>query len=209
MKLFCYLLFCLLITIKVYGQNCQRLDTHSFLNSIRFGDKIPPELIACKNQPHKSGNLYYSDLQINYNSLQIKCRKKYADLFQFLSQPFSISQINTNQIGQILSVEWYSFFDEYQETNTASDTPFLAYRKVYQQLESLFGKPTSLQLPTRFDSLLMKVKGIEQAAMWSCSSIDLKIRVYHGAPEKRLNILHVTIRNRDFDRMIEVEKSLQ
>ena len=207
MKSFCYLFFSFLIGANVHGQNCKKLDVQSFFTSIRFGDPISPALLLCANETNKGKASYYPFLRMKYDSLQQACRKKYADLFTFLSQPFSFSQISTNRKGQILSVEWYSFFDEHKATDP-SYSPLPNFVRLYEKLELLYGKPTQLELPTRMDSLLMKEKGTEQAAVWACRTIDLRLRVYYGAPQKGLNVLHVIIRNRDFDKP-EVVESLQ
>lgn len=208
MRIFCYFLFSFLVSLNLSGQNCQRLDEQSFFKSIRFGEKIPPALAACTNKSNNGNASNISFLRIEYDSLQQACRKKYADLFTFHSESFSFSQISANQKGQILSVEYYSFFDENKATASTSDSPLPRFERLYKKLESLYGKPTMLALPTRTDSLLMKEKGMEQGAAWSCNTIDLKLRVYHGAPQKGLNVLHVIIRNRDFDKP-EVIRSLQ
>lgn len=208
MKLFCYLLFGFLVALNVHGQNCPRLDVQSFFTSITFGDRISPALAVCANQLNKDNAPYSSFLRIEYDSLQQACRKKYADLFTFLSVHFSFSQISTNPKGQILSVERYSFFNEHKATDSITGSPLTSFVSLYQKLESLYGKPTQFELPMKTDSLLMKEKGMQQTATWSCSTIDITLRVYYGAPHKELNVLHVIIRNRDLD-IPEVDQYLQ
>lgn len=207
MKWFCNLLLGLPIALSAHGQNCGRLDAQSFFTSIRFGDRISAALAGCANQPD-NGNWSSSFLRLERDRLQPACRKKYADLFTFLSVPFSFSQISTNPKGQVLSVEWYSFYDENQATDPIGKGPLPRFVALYNKLESLYGKPTRLELPGKTDSLLMKERGMEQAATWSCSTLDLKLRVYFGAPQKGLNILHIIVRNRDFD-LPEPERRLE
>ena len=202
----CYFfLFSFLCSLHLNGQNCKRLDAQSFFSSTRFGGQISPALADCAKRAHDTSQTNNIFLRIEYDSLKPACRKNYADLFTFHSVPFSFTQISANPKGEILSVEYYSFFRESQAKASSNDSPLPAFKKLYKKLESLYGKPTQISAPTAIDSLLMNEKGMEQIVSWSCSTVDLQLRVFYGAPQKWINVLHVAIRNYDYDRPGAVE----
>jgi len=197
MKVFYCFLFGSLVTFNVHSQKCQTLDTKSFFTSIKFGGQIPADLTVCSRKT-KIENPYYGVLRIGYDSLQRECKKKYADLFTFLSVPFSFSQLGTNKNGQILSVELYSFFNDHSG-NAVTYKPPSNFIRINKKLESLYGKPTRIEEPTKTDSLFIKEKGMPLLIAWECNTIHLRLRVIYGARQKALNVLHLQIINRDFD----------
>jgi len=204
MKLLYLLFFNFLISFIAIGQDCKKLDSKSFFRSIKFGDSIPPDLIAC-SQKTKVGN-GYSFLRIQYDSLDKSCKKKYADLFTFLSTPFSFSQISTNNSGQIMLVEFYSFFEDKRPDKPLTYELSPNFSKIYKKLQSLYGKPTTIKEPTKTDSLFLREKGIPVEMYWICNTIDLQLRGFYGASKKDLNVLHVQIRNRNFDLVPELQE---
>lgn len=203
MKLFYLLFFNFLISFIAIGQDCKKLDYKSFFRSIKFGDSIPPDLIACSKKTKVANG--YSVLRIQYDSLDKSCKKKYADLFTFLSTPFSFSQISTNNNGQVLVVELYSFFNDDRSDKALIYDPSPNFIKISKKLESLFGKPTTIKEPTKTDSLFLREKGMPVEMFWTCNTIELQLRGYYGASKKDLNVLHIQIRNREFDLVQELQ----
>jgi len=204
MKVFSYFLFGFLVTCKVHGQNCQRLDSTSFFTSIKFGDQIPADLASCSKKS-KIESPYYGILRTKYDSLTRECKKKYTDLFTFQSTSFSFSQVSTNKSGQILTVELYSFFNDNRTAKEINYGPPPDFIRIYRKLESLYGKPAIIQEPTKTDSLFIKEKGMPWLIAWYCNTINLQLRVNYGAREEALNVLHIQITNREFDIVKELE----
>jgi hypothetical protein len=122
MKLLCCLLFTFCITFKSHSQNCKTLDNKLFFTSIKFGDQLSNDLMVCLKKT-KTEYSYYTGYRIKYDSLNQDYKKKYADLFTFLSVPFSFSQITANKKEQIYSVELYSFFNDYRNDSMAYNLP--------------------------------------------------------------------------------------
>lgn len=211
MKFFYCILLSLPLSLHANGQFSQKLDSQVFFTSIRFGDKIPPALADCGNQANGDQILY--SLHLQYDSLQAVCRKQYADLFSFLSTPFSFSNIIANDNGEILYVGLYSFFEEHKSTNSIQDGPIPGFTALYEKLVSLYGKPLSITPPADTDSLFLtgrdtlslKDWGMEQEARWEGFDITLNLRTFFGASVERVNILVLSIRNKNFDRMKEIE----
>jgi len=172
---------------------------------MRFGTPIPKDLGACSKRPRTPNS--YASLRIEYDSLDQSCRTKYANDFKFLSVPFSFLQLGLNKKGLLYSVELYSFFDNSRATDSLIYHPPVNFVKVRKELDALLGKPNSIKVPTRDDSLFIKELGMPLVLEWECNDITLRLRVVYGALNKDLNILHVWIINRSFD-LPEVERQL-
>ncbi len=195
MKLLFSLLFGFFITSGLYAQNCKVLDNKSFFLSVKHGNQIPEDLIACLKHA-KPEHSYF--IRIEYDSLKASCKKRYADLFNFLSVPFSFSQIGANDKGQILSIQLYSFFDDNRKDSLIY-TPPVNYTGIYTKLLLLYGQPTRVEEASYTDSLFVKEMGMPRLATWECNNITLQLRVRYGSRVKDLNVLEVSIRNRKFD----------
>ena len=206
MKLFYCLLFSLIAAITLHCQNCKGLDSKLFFSSIKFGDQIPGDLTDCSKKT-KIEYQYHTDYRLQYDSLNQGCRKRYADLFTFLSIPFSFIQIDANKKGQVFYVELYSFFDD-AHLHDSIYTPPANFIEIYNKLVSLYGKPTGIEEATDRDSLFIKELGMPRLIAWECNNISLRLRVNYGSREKNLNVIDIQIRNRQFE-LIEQEKLLQ
>ena len=99
----------------------------------------------------------------------------------------------------------YSFLDKKVAGSTITYNPPAEYTALYKKLQSLYGKPVAIEMPTQMDSLLIRERGMTHKVGWYCSDIFLELRVNYGAEEKFLNMLSVNIRNTAFD-LPEVEK---
>ena len=204
MKLFCYSFLALLVSLKLHSQSCKELDRKQFFTSIKFGNKIPSALLNCSGSKAVSyaGS---ATLRIQFDSLTPACKKKYADLFTFQGLSFSFSQLSTNQEGQLMLAEMYSFFDDDRSDDSIIYSPPSNFIRLSAKLESLYGKPTYLQFPTKTDSLFFKVKVMEQVITWGCNNYDLYVRIRYGSRDKMLNVILLQIRSRNFDVPLEVQ----
>ena len=187
-------IYCLLLaffnTIILHSQNCNTLDNKSFFKSIKFGNQIPDELFLCSKI--QKNTLF----RVEYDSLNQHCKKKYSDLFKFLTVPYSFLQISRTQKGKISSVGLYSFFDDNRGKTYEPPANFI---NTYNKLISLHGKPTRIEEPTATDSLFIKELGMSKLVAWECENIFLTLRVRYGAASKVLNILEIQIMDRSFD----------
>ncbi len=194
-------IYCLLlgsfITVTLHSQNCKTLDSKLFFRSIQFGYQIPIDLFHCSNK--KNQNQYDTDLRIEYDSLNQDCKDRYSDLFTFLSMPFSFFQARTNRKGQIFLVDLYSFFDDNNHNELMTYDPPANFNDTYNQLTSLYGKPTRTEGATGTDSLFIKELGMPKLVVWECNNIFLQLRVRYGSRQKALNVINIQITNRQFD----------
>jgi hypothetical protein len=208
MKPLFYLLFCFLLTGEVQGQNCKTLEQKSFFKSVRFGGPIPDELTNC-SKAIKLKYSNYTHVQVMRDSLQQRCNKKYADLFHFLSVPFSFAQLDANNKGELFFVEMYSFFDDNRSGDSITYNPPPNFTRLYKKLESLYGKPNRTEVPTKADSLFIREKGMPLMVAWECNNIHLRLKIHYGARQKMQNVLDIQIVNRAYELLPEVEKTLQ
>jgi hypothetical protein len=206
MKMFSCLLFVFFITLKVHSQNCKTLDTTSFFTSIKFGDQIPGELIACaKKAPSQSP--YSIDLSLMYDSLNRDCKRKYSDLFTFLSVPFAFSEITANRKGQIYSVELHSFLDDNYPDDSITYASPGKFISIYKKLESLFGKPSRIEEPSHDDSLFIRDIGMPREIAWECNKIRLQLSARYGSRGKWINTIDILIKNRTFETIEELQSA--
>ena len=204
MKTICILLAKFLFIHAIQGQNCNTLDKEPFFTSIKFGGQIPDNLASCSKEKIVDLSTY-KHLRIAYDSLKGTCKKLYADLFSYHKVRFLNTQIEADNKGRITTVNMYSFLDKKVAGSTITYNPPAEYTALYKKLQSLYGKPVAIEMPTQMDSLLIRERGMTQKVGWYCSDIFLELRVSYGAEEKFLNMLSVNIRNTAFD-LPEVEK---
>ena len=204
MKLFFCLLASILASVSLHSQNCKSLDSKLFFKSIKFGDQVPDKLTACSKSP-KLEYSSYIDYRLEYDSLNKDCRKRHSDIFEFLSIPFSFSEISTNKKGQIFQVELYSFFDDTHRKDSIISVPPANFVKIFNKLVALYGKPTEIKEATNSDSLFIKELGIPRLIVWECNNISLRLRVNYGSREKALNLIDVQIRNTQFELIEELK----
>ena len=182
------------VTVKLQGQNCKRLDSKVFFKSIKLGEQIPVDLTACSKKT-KLEYSYYTDYRLEHSSFNQGCRKKYSDLFNFLSMPFDFSIISTTQKGKIFYVELYSFFDDNRHGDSINYMPPPNFIGIYNKLVLLYGKPTRIQEAKNQDSLFIKELGIPRQIEWECNTINLRLRVNYGSLNKDLNVIDIQVRN--------------
>ena len=206
MKFLCFLLFGFCICTKSYSQlnsrHCKKLEKKVFFKSIRFGDHIPPGLVAC-NRPEKGLYGY-----MVYDSLSPGCKKKYSDIFNFLSMHLPMVRIATNDSGRIDYVELASFIDNEQYSDSINYDPPKKFTKIYKKLVSKFGTPTGIKEASYHDSVLIRYHGFPRIIYWVCNYMEIELKVTYGARDKIWNLLNVSIKDRHFE-FIEEDKSLQ
>ncbi|HYH16066.1 MAG TPA: hypothetical protein VD794_12630, partial [Flavisolibacter sp.] len=164
MKLLSLFLLGLLTTGKLHSQNCVALDKKPFTRSIKFGGKVPAELMACSKA--STAYPYNNSLRVVQDSLTTSCRKKYADLFNLFSVPFTFSQLTTNKNGGLYVVEWYSFFDDKNPANATTYSPPADFTKLYKQFTLLYGPPVRIEEATTTDPLFVKDIGMPRLMAW-------------------------------------------
>ncbi len=196
------LIFGIFIASSLDAQNCKALDVKSFFPSVKYGSPIPEDLIACRGKAKTGGNHF---IRIEYDSLNARCKKRYSDLFHFMSVPFSFLQITANEKEQILSVQLYSFFDDSQREGPLVHAPPTNFTEIYNTLNSLYGQPTNIEAATTSDSLFVKELGMPHAVAWECNNITLQLRIRYGSLIKEINVIEVSIVNRNFDIPAEVQ----
>ena len=196
MQLLFRLIFGIFIVTNLDAQNCKVPDVQSFFPSVKFGGPIPGDLIACSGSDKTAGKHF---IRIEYDSLNTRCKKRYSDLFHFMTVPFSFSQISANDKRQILSVQLYSFFDDSQREGALAYSPPTNFTEIYNRLNSLYGQPAGIEKATTSDSLFVKELGMPHAVTWECNNITLQLRIRYGSLLKDINVIEVSIVNKDFD----------
>lgn len=197
MKFIYCLLLSTLITSTLNSQICKPPYYQSFFKSIQFGKPLPKDIVACSNHPilHYS---YYSNLYLVYDSLNKNCKKRYSDLFTFLSTPFKFVEVYTNRRGLFSGIDMFSFLNDDRKDSTDYAPP-ANFTSIYNKLVPLYGKPTSTKDANHDDTVLIKDLGMPLLVEWFCDDIILQLRVRYGARQKDLNGLGINIVYRDFE----------
>lgn len=197
MKFIYCLLLSTLITSTLNSQICKTPCYQSFFKRLQFGKPLPKDFIACSNNKALQYS-YYSHIQLEYDSLNKNCKKKYTDLFTFLSTPFKFVEVSTNRRGLFSGVDMFSFFNDDRKDSTDYAPP-ANFTRIYNKLVSLYGKPTRTEEATYNDTVLIKDLGMPRLVEWFCDDIILQLRVRYGARQKTLNGLGINILYRDFE----------
>ena len=131
----------------------------SFFTTLKFGEKFPTE-IKTNTKALLTRTSYYEDFLMKYDSLSKDCKRKYSDLFTFLSVPFAFSEITENRREQIYSFDLYSFFEDNHSGDSITFKTPDKFNRLYKKMESLYGKPSRIEEASYHDSLFIREIGM-------------------------------------------------
>jgi hypothetical protein len=202
MKFFSILSLASLITVIANAQFSGKLDSVVFFKSINFGQAILKEFF--KDCPGVED--YENKYRLTFDSLDNKCKNKYADLFNFYGTSFSSAEIIANDKGQVYLVRLsrhLSPSDSIDAANIKYPPPIAAF---YDSLVLRLGKPS--QVMNESDPGYANYNGLRQTIIWEGYHTSFWLYVDVG-PNEGWHDMRVDITARSFMDMPEQEEMLE
>jgi hypothetical protein len=189
MRSFTFILFsCLIISNQTYSQNCHILDDLTTFKGLKFGNKLPDDLIKKLGESSKRGNtknLFLEDIATGNLST------KYKKLFRFGIFFFSDVAIDATQKNELYKISLFRKLTKEDLQYISEKQLPVSFNDIVNEFTNTFGTPTKNTIEP--EDVFTKVLGRNIIYNWECKKMKLELKMTFGSNTSHLNTITVTI----------------